>query len=310
MRTARHIAWRCVANGVLLLGLALPLCAEDLASELSTEPPPEPRRLRVALLQILPEGDDEGANLARAEAWCRRAAAVGADIALLPEMYQIGYQGYDEADPEAALLWQDRAIPVDHPWLRRLRDLAVELDMAIGATYLARQEGAPGNAFTLFDRRGRAALTYHKVNLCDFTFESACEPGDAFHVCTLDTGRGPVEVGAMICYDRIFPDSMADLIAQGAELILIPMADRAQDADAHELRAYAADHRVTICAVNYPEPMMGGASAAYGPLGETLAVADESEALLIADVDLEAQRSLRAERPRGAGVLPAYCAQR
>lgn len=310
MRTARHIAWRCVASGVLLLALALPLRAEEFASELSTEPPPEPRRLRVALLQILPEGDDEGANLARAEAWCRRAAAAGADIALLPEMYQIGYQGYDDEDPEAALLWQERAIPADHPWLRRLRDLAVELDMAIGATYLARQEGAPGNAFTLFDRRGCAALTYHKVNLCDFTFESACEPGDAFHVCTLDTGRGPVAVGAMICRDCIFPNSMADLAEQGAEIVLIPMADRVQDADAHGLRGRAADHRVTICAVNYPEPMMDGASAAYGPLGETLAVADESEALLIADVDLEAQRSLRAERPRGAGSPSAYCAQR
>jgi len=310
MWTARHIAWRCAASGVFLLGLALPLCAEEFASELSTEPPPEPQRLRVALLQILPEGDDEGANLARAEAWCRRAAAAGADIALLPEMYQIGYQGYDEEDAEAAQLWQDKAIPADHPWLRRLRDLAVELEMAIGATYLARQEGPPGNAFTLFDRRGRAALTYHKVNPCDFTFEAACEPGDAFHVRTLDTGRGPVEVGAMICYDRIFPNSMADLTEQGAELILIPMADRAQDADAHELRAYAADHRVTICAVNYPEPMMGGASAAYGPLGETLALADEGEALVIADVDLEAQRSMRAERLRGARIPPKHCAQR
>lgn len=114
----------------------------------------------------------------------------------------------------------------------------------------------------------------------------------------------------MICYDRIFPNSMADLTEQGAELILIPMADRAQDADAHELRAYAADHRVTICAVNYPEPMMGGASAAYGPLGETLALADEGEALVIADVDLEAQRSMRAERLRGARIPPKHCAQR
>mgnify|MGYP000027825136 CR=1 FL=1 len=306
MCAARQIARSCAAGGVLLLALAAPLSSEDLASDEASEP----KLLRVALLQIMPDSGDEGANLLRAEAWCRRAAAAGADIALLPEMYQIGYQGYDEEDPEAAQVWRDKAIPADHPWLGRLRDLAVELEMAIGATYLARQEGAPGNAFTLFDRRGRVVLTYHKVNLCDFTFEAACEPGDAFHVCTLDTGRGPVEVGAMICYDRVFPNSMADLAGQGAELILIPMADRAQDADAYELRAYAADHRVTICAVNYPEPMMGGASAVYGPLGETLAVADGSEALLIADIDLEAQRSMRAERPRGAGDPSRYCAQR
>src|SRR3989442_10855650 len=52
--------------------------------------------------------------------------------------------------------------------------------------------------------------------------EATCTPGDSFPVCTLETAQGPVRVGAMICYDREFPESSRMLMLGGAELILVP----------------------------------------------------------------------------------------
>ncbi len=43
-------------------------------------------------------------------------------------------------------------------------------------------------------------------------------PGEDFYVTDLDTARGPVRVGAMICYDREFPESARLLMLKGAEL--------------------------------------------------------------------------------------------
>ena len=47
--------------------------------------------LRVALLQLRACGSDQDANLAKGVTFCRHARAMGADIALLPEMWNLGY---------------------------------------------------------------------------------------------------------------------------------------------------------------------------------------------------------------------------
>jgi predicted amidohydrolase len=47
--------------------------------------------LNIALLQMNSCGDDVAANRAKSEAYCREAAALGADIALFPEMWSVGY---------------------------------------------------------------------------------------------------------------------------------------------------------------------------------------------------------------------------
>ena len=58
--------------------------------------------LKVALLQTTACGNDQSANLAKGEAFCREASRMEADIALFPEMWNIGYPpfGPDEDDCE------------------------------------------------------------------------------------------------------------------------------------------------------------------------------------------------------------------
>src|SRR2546421_216793 len=51
-------------------------------------------QLTIALLQMTSNGSDQDANLAKGEAFCRQAHEMGADIALFPEMWNIGYSGF------------------------------------------------------------------------------------------------------------------------------------------------------------------------------------------------------------------------
>ena len=51
--------------------------------------------ITIALLQMTACGDDQDANLAKGEAFCRRAREMGADVALFPEMWNVGYTFYD-----------------------------------------------------------------------------------------------------------------------------------------------------------------------------------------------------------------------
>ncbi len=126
---------------------------------------------------------------------------------------------------DAVERWQAQAIDRDGECVTHFRVLARELNLAIALTYLERWDGAPRNSMSLIDRRGEVAMTYAKVHTCDFDLpEAACTPGDDFYVCDLGTAQGAVKVGAMICYDREFPESARILMLKGAEVILTPNA--------------------------------------------------------------------------------------
>src|SRR5918911_1103528 len=252
--------------------------------------------IKVALLQMNGCGFDRAASLRKGEEFCRRAHALGADIALFPEMWSVGMTFYDKRDEAARARWQAQAIARDDPYITHFRQLARELDMAIALTYLERWAGAPRNSVSLIDRRGTLALTYAKVHTCEFDVECALTPGDGFPVCALDTARGPVRVGCMICYDREFPESARLLMLGGAELILTP---NACTLDAHRLGQFKARAFENMCAVamtNYAAPQNNGHSVAYdavayavedGPPCDTLVVeAGAQEDIFIAAFDL------------------------
>ena len=158
--------------------------------------------LRIALLQISPCGGTE-ANLVKGLECCRKAKEMGADIALFPEMWSNGYgifgRGFEK--------WSGEAIPADGEFVAAYGALAAELDMAIGVTLLEKYNGGCRNTLVIFDRRGERKLTYAKVHTCDFDIERHLTPGEDFYVTELDTACGAVKVGAMICYDRAFPES-------------------------------------------------------------------------------------------------------
>ena len=213
----------------------------------------------IALLQLLPEGTEEK-NREKGLLWCRKAKAMGADLALFPEMWNCGY----DLSGDAEAITQ-RAIPRDSAFLRAFQEEAASLDMAIAVTHLQRWEGQPRNAVTLFDRHGREVFTYAKVHTCDFGDERLLTPGDRFFTASLDTRQGPIQVGAMICYVREFPESARLLMLQGAEIILVPNACPMEINRLSQLRSRAFENMVAIATANYPagKPDCNGHSSAF-----------------------------------------------
>jgi predicted amidohydrolase len=265
--------------------------------------------LSVALLQMAAAGSDLDANRKQGEAFCREARARGADVALFPEMWSNGYR-LPEADagPEALSAWRGSAVGADGDFVAHFRTLARELEMAIALTYLERFDGAPRDSVSLIDRHGEIVLTYAKVHTCDFDRERQLTPGDAFHVCALDTAAGPVQVGLMICYDREFPESARVLMLKGAELILTPNSCTLDPGRIGQFRARAYENMVGVAMANYAAPRNNGHSVAFDacafrqdetPLDTLLVEADEAEGVHLAVFDLERLRAYRARETWG-----------
>ena len=262
--------------------------------------------LIIALLQIAPCPTLEE-NLQKGLSACRQAHAMGADIALFPEMWSNGYRIYGRPVPE----WTAEALPVDGAFAVAFGSLARELGMAIGVTLLEKYPGGPRNTLLLFDRRGRRVLTYAKVHTCDFDVERNLTPGEAFHITELDTAAGPVQVGAMICFDREFPESARLLMLQGAELILVPNACPMEINRLAQLRGRAYENMLAIATCNYPAgvPDCNGHSTVFdgvaylpgmeGSRDTCLLEAGEEEGICLARLDLEQLRRYRASEVHG-----------
>lgn len=253
-------------------------------------------KITVALLQMQPDTNNVPANLAKAETFCREAAALEADIALMPEMWSIGYTRFDPGKPGAREEFYKDSLAKDSPDIQRFATLARELDMAIGVTYLEAYEPLPRNAITLFDRHGQEVFTYAKVHTCDFkSMEASMTPGEAFFTGTLDTKTGPLQVGAMICFDREQPESARLLMLQGAELILTPNACGLDEVRLDQFKIRAWENVLAVAMTNYPRPYHNGASVAYDASGKCLVLAGEEEGIFTATFDLN---ELRARRVR------------
>ncbi|HZP57559.1 MAG TPA: carbon-nitrogen hydrolase family protein [Dehalococcoidia bacterium] len=265
----------------------------------------------VAMLQIAPCDADVAANAAKGEAACREARALGADLALFPEMWSIGY-AQCPSDAAGRAAWQARAEPADGPFVGRFGALARELDLAIAVTYLERRGEGFYNSVTVLDRRGTPAFTYAKVHTCEFDWERELTPGPGFVAADVETRAGSMRLGAMICYDREFPESARVLMLSGAEIILVP---NACEMDMHRLpqiatRAY--ENMTGIVVANYPGQPCLGRSVAYDAVAfssvngddgepiETLIVeAGEAEQVVLARFDLERLREYRGREAWG-----------
>ena len=259
--------------------------------------------VKTALMQLLPEADARGC-LRRGVEYCERAKALGADIALFPEMWSCGYSIPQDINELRAL-----AVLRDGEYMRGFSRAARQLGMAIAVTALMQAEPLPLNTVTLFDRFGEELFTYAKVHTCDFGDERVLGRGNGFYTAPLDTGRGVVQVGAMICYDREFPESARLLMLKGAELILVPNACPMEINRISQLRARAYENMTGIATTNYPygKPDCNGHSTAFDGMAyldgrgrDTLVVeAGEGEGIYLADFPLDRMRRYRESEVHG-----------
>ena len=150
-------------------------------------------KFKIALLQMnsLNRQYQESTEIVLAK--MREAAAEGADLLLLPEVFLTGY---------VLPFHNQEALGEDNPYLQQICAAAGEIGIGVVATAVTRGREKPQNSAYVIDKQGRRLMKYSKVHTCDFADEACFESGDAFHVCDFHG----IRLGVMICYDREYQD--------------------------------------------------------------------------------------------------------
>lgn len=156
---------------------------------------------------------DTAANLVTTTAAIREAAAIGAQVIVLPELAS---SGYAFASTEEAA---GHAEPVDGRTVTTWTELAKELDVVIVGGFCERDsEGEPRNSAVLIDPTGVRAV-YRKVHLWDrerLLFKAGDTPPPV-----IETAFGRIAV--VICYDLEFPEWVRIAALSGAQLLCVPV---------------------------------------------------------------------------------------
>ena len=258
--------------------------------------------MRVALVQMNSR-DDREVNVREACRLIEAAAAEGADLAALPELFTYLGPGAEHSRV---------AEPIPGPTTERLSALAARHRMFIlGGSILERvpAESRFSNTSTLFDRAGNLIARYRKLHLFDVDLaghapyrESATmAPGG--EVVTADTEFG--RVGLSVCYDLRFPELYRALAARGAEILFVPAAFTLHTGKDHWevlLRARAIENQVYVVApaqvgAHPPARECYGNSLVADPWGSVIARAPNRVGVTLATLDLTYLKQVRFELP-------------
>lgn len=177
------------------------------------------RNVTVAATQMACVEDLE-TNLAVAERMIRTAAAQGAQVILLQELFEGPYFCQDELIENFA-----RARPVEgHPTIEHFSALARELGVVLPISFYELAGQARFNAVAVIDADGSNLGTYRKTHIPHgFGYQEKFyfSPGDTgFKVW--DTAYARIGVG--ICWDQWFPETARSMALKGAELLFFPTA--------------------------------------------------------------------------------------
>ncbi len=262
--------------------------------------------IKIALLQIVAHPLDQTSNLTKGIDYCHKAQVLGADIIVFPEMWNVGYA---LANPKLQQNWQRYAIDENSDFIISYKATAKQLSVAIAITYLEKTPAGPCNSVSLIDMHGDIIFTYRKVHTCKFSHEKLLVPGNEFIVKSLETKYGELNVGAMICFDREFPESARELTLQNVELILVPNACPLDHNRLAQLQGRAFESMAAIAMTNYPEPEFNGKSIVYDGMAYNKdgcardmvrVAANEEEGIYISDLDIAALREYRQHEVWGS----------
>jgi N-carbamoylputrescine amidase len=177
------------------------------------------RPVTVAALQFSCDWDRD-ANIARAERHVRAAAARGAQIILLPELFETPYFCIEQDTRHLGLaspLAQSR--PVQH-----FRGIARELGVVLPVSFFEREHLAYFNSIAIVDADGSILGVYRKSHIPNgpgYQEKTYFSPGDTgFKVWNTRFAR----IGVGICWDQWFPEEARAMALMGAEMLLYPTA--------------------------------------------------------------------------------------
>lgn len=280
------------------------------------------RKVVVAATQMSCTWDRE-ATLAKAEKLVREAAAKGANIILLQELFETPYfcQRHDFEYMDLA------TTPEENPAVKRFQKVAKELDVVIPVSFFERAGNAAFNSIAIIDADGTVLGKYRKTHIPDgmpYAEKFFFTPGDTgFKVWKTKYAT----IGVGICWDQWFPEAARCMALLGAEILFYPTAIGSEpvlqtDSKPHWQRCmqgHAAANIMPVVASNRighevqkdSEMTFYGSSFIADETGGLVAEADrETEGVITAEFDLDAIAQKRREwgvfrdrRPEMYGML-------
>jgi N-carbamoylputrescine amidase len=212
------------------------------------------RKIALAVTQMASRGDWKQ-NCDKAEALVRAAAAKGAQVILLQELFDGDYFCIEQ---HAALLGR-ASDSAGHPTVARFSALARELGVVLPVSFFERAGNVHFNTVAIADADGRVLGNYRKSHIPDgpgYREKFYFSPGDTgARVWTTAFGR----IGVGICWDQWFPELARLMALKGAEILLYPTAIGSEpeapgyDSSAHwqnTMRGHAAANIMPLCASN------------------------------------------------------------
>jgi N-carbamoylputrescine amidase len=257
--------------------------------------------------------EDTDANLSKSIENIRKAAALGAQMAVLQELHA----GLYFCQNEDANCF-DSAEPIPGPSTERLSSVARECNVVIVASIFERR--APGlyhNTAVVLEKDGSIAGKYRKMHIPDdpaYYEKFYFTPGDlGFKPISTSIGR----LGVLVCWDQWYPEAARLMALAGAEILVYPTAIGWDSADSPEerqrqldawitiQRAHAVANGIPVLTVNRvgfePNPSGSGNGITFwgnsfvaGCQGEFLVEGgNEKDELLLAEIDLDRSESVR-----------------
>jgi predicted amidohydrolase len=258
-------------------------------------------KLKAALVQMAVSGDKQ-ANLATAAAYAAKAAEAGADLVILPEMFNCPYSNDSfpvYAEPEGG---------ESHQFLSELaRGLGIWL--VAGSIPERTVDGKLRNTSFVFDRLGRQVAKHSKMHLFDIDVEGGQKfkesdtltPGSSVTVFETEFCR----IGLAICYDLRFPELARLMVDEGAKILVIPAAFNMTTGPAHWevlFRNRALDNQAYVLGVAPARDLEGpyvsyGHSLAVSPWGDVLTMMEAAPGMVMVELDLDYVDKVRRELP-------------
>ena len=178
-----------------------------------------PTKLTVAAVQMYCNRSREE-NIKVADALVRQAADQGAQVVLLPELFETPYfcQERNYAHYELATTVEE------NPAILHFRDVAKKRKVVLPISFFEREGNVTYNSVAMIDADGSVLGVYRKTHIPDDHFYQEkfyFTPGNTgFQVW--DTAYGKIGVG--ICWDQWFPEAARCMALMGAQLLLYPTA--------------------------------------------------------------------------------------
>lgn len=262
--------------------------------------------LKIAGVQFIGQADKE-ANIQTAIRLVRQAAAQGAKMVCLTELFSTMYFCVETREE-----YFDWAETIPGPTIERMGAVAREAGIVLIAPIFERTtDGRFFNTAAVLGPDGKVIGKYRKSSIPFMDVGRSTEPrgNEKFYFepgdlgfPTFDTPFG--RIGILICYDRHFPEAARVLGLGGAEIVFVPTATTFMTRYLWdlELRAHALANIYYVCGVNKVGVDAGGSSRNHfgnsmiiNPRGEILVEANDSgDDIAIAEVDLSVIPELRA----------------